>query len=273
MGKYGDTGQKRTRAVLAAFFLTAILCGGCAEGSAKDRVPEEAGERSGTEADMSAAFGELLTETDGEAFWDPKADAEDGLQRAMTAAVRIDAGKWSGSGVVYEATESGLAIVTAAHVLADAGERVKVTFYDGWEAECAKYQTFEETDCAFLMVSGEDLPENYKENYAVAQKDRERFDRLESEQSIFLADPDNENGFGYRFALLSESWIYVEDFEQHMMLLSGTADAGMSGSGVYDESGCFLGILCGMSEEERVLAALPYSIVDAMYQQVDVRNK
>lgn len=269
MQKYGCAEQKRTRAVLAALFLTALLCGGCAAESAS----EDSGGQFEAGADVSAALKDFQTENDGEAFWDPRADAEDGLQRAMTSAVRIDAGEWSGSGVIYEETENGLVIVTAAHVLADAKERVRITFYDGWEAECAEYQVFEETDCGFLVLSGADLEEDYREKYAAAQKDRERSDRLEGEEGIFLADPDNENGFGYRFALLSESWIYVEDFGQHMMLLAGTADAGMSGSGVYDESGCFLGILCGMSEEEPVLAALPYSIVDAMYQQLNVRNK
>jgi hypothetical protein len=85
--------------------------------------------------------------------------------------------------------------------------------------------------------------------------------------TIFLADGNTENELGCRYAILEDSWIYVEDFGEYMMILSGEADAGMSGCAVLDENGVFLGILCGGNEDGE-LAVLPYSIVDARYEEM-----
>lgn len=194
-------------------------------------------------------------------------DAKDGLVRMLTTAVKIKAGRLSGSGVVYEEAEGGLVILTAGHVMADVAEEAYVTFCDGYEVTCREFWLFPEVDCAFLMVPYEGLPLDREERYLAAEKDRVVFDALEKETGLFLADPGNENEFGYRFALLMENWIYVEDFGQYMMILSGDVEAGMSGCGVFDESGCFLGILCGENESGE-LAVMPYSVVDAVYTQI-----
>ncbi len=189
---------------------------------------------------------------------------EDGLQRARSGAVWVSAGGLSGRGVVYQDTGDGLVILTAGHVMADGAEGITVRFGDGREAVCGDYRIHWEADCAFLTLEREALGEDYGERYAAAARDGEALDGPEPGDGIFVADPENENGFGYRFAVLLESWIFVEDFGQYMMILSGEADPGMSGSGVYDEFGHFMGILCGVGEDGE-LAVLPSSVAEAMY--------
>ena len=63
------------------------------------------------------------------------------------------------------------------------------------------------------------------------------------------------------------SWIYAEDFSQYMMLVDGESFPGMSGGGVFDEDGNFLGILCGVNDAGES-AAVPLSIILAEYMQV-----
>lgn len=212
---------------------------------------------------------QMLSEADAEnrTFDEPSVDAEDGLTRMLTTAVQIRAGGLSGSGVIYGETEGGLVMLTAAHVMADAAAGASVTFYDGYEISSWVFWIFPDVDCAFLVIPYEELPQDWTDRYLTAEKDRSAFDTLKKEDGLFLADPENENEFGYRFALLVENWIYVQDFGQYMMLLSGDVDAGMSGCGVFDESGCFLGILCGENEEGE-LAVMPYSVVEAKFIQV-----
>lgn len=194
-------------------------------------------------------------------------ESKDGLTRMLTTAVQIRAGGLSGSGVIYEEAEDGLVIMTAGHVMADTKREVAVTFYDGYEVTCQEFWLFPEVDCAFLMVPYKELPQEWASQYMAVQKDRLTFDTIERESGVFLSDPENENEFGYRFALLMENWIYVEDFGQYMMILSGDVEAGMSGCGVFDEFGCFLGILCGENESGE-LAVMPYSVLDAAYTRI-----
>lgn len=202
-------------------------------------------------------------------------------EQSRKAAVQVAAGALWGNGVIYEAGEDELVIVTAGHVLAQAGESVRVVFYDGVEVEVTDYVLTEGADCGFLIVSYALLPAEAGGRYKAVEKNRDRFDSLQSGEEVYFvsiseADPDddvrkelaeNKEQMEERRAILTENWIYVEDFAQYMMLLQGRADSGMSGSGVFDEEGCFLGILCGGNENEE-LAVLPYSVIDALYQMM-----
>ena len=249
----------------AGLWLLLSLCAGVLGGCAGQtgNGPETVSESGGPETASESGGPERISESGS------PAQSEDGLTRMLAASVKITAGGLSGSGVVYEEAEDGLVLLTAGHVLADvtADGEADCSFYDGFEVSCQEFWVFPEADCAFLRIPYEALPSDWRERYRAAEKDREAFDSLEAEEGVFLSDPENENTFGYRFALLLEKWIYVEDFGQYMMLLNGEAEPGMSGCGVYDEDGCFLGILCGENGDKE-LAVVPYSAADAVYTQL-----
>lgn len=192
---------------------------------------------------------------------------EDELVQSLAATVQIFADGFHGSGIIYEQWEDSVVLVTAGHVIPPECEEIKITFGDGAEAVCLDYQLMEDVDCAFLIVKEEKLPEDWQKKYGIVKKDRERFDAIQSDDSIFLADYQVENDLGCRFAMMIENWIYVEDFAGHMMLLSGEAHSGMSGCGVFEENGCFLGILCGGNAEGE-LAVLPYSIIETRFTKL-----
>ena len=63
------------------------------------------------------------------------------------------------------------------------------------------------------------------------------------------------------YAFVVDPWIYVEDFDQYMLLLQGLIAPGMSGGGAFTEDGVFVGILCGGDEEGKV-AVVPYSMIE-----------
>lgn len=192
---------------------------------------------------------------------------EDGLMQSLTAAVQILADNFQGSGIIYADWEDKAVLVTAAHVIPAECKEIKVIFKDGQEAVCTDYRLMEDVDCAFLFLQEESLPKDWQEKYGVVKKDRERFDAMSSDEGVFVADYQADNDLGCRFAMIIDNWIYVEDFATHMMLLSGEARGGMSGSGVFEEDGCFLGILCG-SNESGELAVLPYSIIETNFTKL-----
>ena len=63
---------------------------------------------------------------------------------------------------------------------------------------------------------------------------------------------------------VSESWIYVEDFGYHMMIVKAATVPGMSGGGVFYSDGGFAGIICGVDEAGNV-AILPESVILSEY--------
>ncbi len=242
--KRGMTGEKKTSYSLCLTLLCLSVLSGCtASGGSREKEGQ------------NKAQEEMQEET-------KKAEVpQDDFEGSLMAAVQIFSGNSYGGGVIYEWGEDGLILLTAAHVLEPEAE-TQVLFSDGTQASVDGIRTVGETDGAFLTVSYEDLPKEWLLEGVAVKKDKEQFDRLESGTGVFLADPQADNELGCRFAVVEESWIYVEDFSQHMILLSGQAQAGMSGCGVFDEEGCFLGILCGGNEQGE-LAVLPYSVIEA----------
>lgn len=191
---------------------------------------------------------------------------EEGLVISAGCAVLIDTGKYCGKGMVYEKDNESAVIVTAAHVLVQA-ESAEVTFSDGTVADTDRIYVNDGSDCGFIRVVFSEAGIDNADYICSVLKDRSVFDDVQSGQGVFIADPGAENVLGCRYATVIDSWIYVEDFQEYMMLLSGEADTGMSGSGVLDENGIFLGILCGGNEDNE-LAVLPYSIIDARYVEI-----
>lgn len=191
------------------------------------------------------------------------------LQGDPTVAVYVEgqtpgARAASGSGVILDVGEDVLWIVTAGHVLERAGAEypVMVEFGEGSTVECLRYETASDADLAFLCIFKKDMPEEFRERTS-AETDKESYDAL--------ASGDIVQTMGYRdgklitfSGVLSEPWIYVEDFEQYMMVAVCGMDYGMSGGGLYDEDGHLIGIACGGNEQGE-LAAVPLHVVRARF--------
>jgi hypothetical protein len=204
--------------------------------------------------------------TVGETASDNSFSGDDGLVVSAGCAVTISTDKLYGMGAVYENTGDRLIIVTAAHVLQQA-EYADITFLDGSVARTEEIYADELSDCGFVTINLTAEEMDTLKNTKSVIIDRNVFDRVSAGQGVFMADGNTDNDLRCRYAVLKDNWIYVEDFEEYMMLLSGEADAGMSGCGVFDENGVFLGILCGGNDSGE-LAVLPYSIIDAKYVEM-----
>lgn len=181
--------------------------------------------------------------------------------------VEIKAAEMSGSGVIYERNEDALIILTAGHVLQTAPDSVEVIFEDGFVAESSSYSVSQTSDIAFINISMDSLPTKQSEEYRPVTRDKESFDALAEGEEMTLRGISDDGEMQQLNSSLIYPWIYAEDFQQYMMLLRGEILPGMSGGGVFDEAGNFVGILCGVSEE-RQIAAVPLSLVLAEYTLV-----
>lgn len=178
-------------------------------------------------------------------------------------------GTWSasGSGVILASEEDALWVVTAGHVLERAGAEhpVKVAFGDGSIVECQRYELVRDADLAFLCILKEGLPEKLKACPA-AETDKESYDALEGGEAVCLTGYWDGRLSAFS-GVLSEPWIYVEDFEQYMMAAVCEMEYGMSGGGLYDEAGHLIGIACGGNGQGE-LAAVPLHVVRARFEEL-----
>lgn len=182
----------------------------------------------------------------------------------------------SGSGVIFEISEKALWIVTSGHVLETAGgeNEVCVDFAglrkesteDRFTVQCQTYELARDADLAFLYIPREEFPEEIWEELRAAETDKESYDALKASTPLYIA--------GYRGdelivceGALEEFWIYVEDFEQYMILAECEIYPGMSGGGLYDGAGHLIGIGCGGNEEGE-LAAVPLHVVQAGFADI-----
>lgn len=177
--------------------------------------------------------------------------------------VQVSSGNLKGSGVIYQKNDDSLIVVTAAHVLVQGSEAVSVIFSDASEVTTADYYISNHSDLAFVNIPLSVLSEIKQRKYIPVQIDKSAFDGLQGGDEVVFQGSVGATDVPYT-GTVWENWIFAEDFGQYMMILQGDVEPGMSGGGVFDTAGNFLGIICGESEIGEV-AALPLSIIEAEY--------
>lgn len=181
--------------------------------------------------------------------------------------VQISAEGMMGSGVIYMTEEEHLVIVTAGHVLENAKGIVWVTFSDDFSIDTNQYIVSKNSDAAFILLPLSKIPAEHLAKYCFANVDKEGFDALKNGDNIIAMGSKSGVAKDAYEGKLLETWIYIEDFNQYMMLATVETFQGMSGGGLFDLQGHFIGILCGVNAEGEV-AAIPLNILQAEYSVI-----
>ncbi len=184
------------------------------------------------------------------------------LQKVVTGAmVQIQVGDAVGSGVLWNVDGDKLVIITAAHLFTMGNGIGQVTFADGWRVPILEY-TVTDTDLAFLFVEWQKIPEEHLAEYNLIRT--ERAEQLQNGEGVILMGSGSGVAADAYEGSVIENWIYVEDFAQYMIWVDAVSNPGMSGGGLFDYEGNFLGILCGTNDDGETVV-LPFSIIYALY--------
>ena len=174
--------------------------------------------------------------------------------------VQLQAGNLLGSGVICGIEEDKLLILTAAHVLEEVEGFVLVTFADGARVVTDDFECFTSGDFAVVKVTGGSIPEDTLGQYLCANIDKESFDAATAGTGcIAMGSRSGVAAEAYEGVIL-DHWIYMEDYGQYMMWVKAEGMQGMSGGGLFDRQGHFLGILSGGNEDGE-LAVVPLSLI------------
>ncbi len=207
--------------------------------------------------------------------------------------VSVSCGDHYGCGTIYDDDSSSFTIVTAMHVLQDyydgSSKDISVTF-EGQEicnATVLKDDTAK--DVVFLSVERDEVDGEYDsvlsasasaygfDKSNIASDEDNSYEDADSSGANVLMSPgqtiyfvDANTGDIYAGSIASPS-VYSEDLCMDIIYCYCAVTPGMSGTGLFDESGHYLGILLGGSDEAEAVC-LDAASINEMYNGIDGVN-
>ena len=184
-------------------------------------------------------------------------------QELRPCVLQVFCGDYRGSGLVWEITEEEVTVISSGHLLKN-GETCEVLCYAGIYYEARVERILDNCDVGFAVIPTELFGEDGAELAAVIPCGRGGEELTRGEELVVYGSMDRAAGnFVKGYLIEAEEEMKFDGYEsaQKLMLCgivqdTGTVDAGMSGSGVFDRQGKLLGVLVG-GDGEIGFAAVP----------------
>ena len=183
----------------------------------------------------------------------PVGDIGTAIDYVYKTIVTVNCGDVLGSGNIWRISPTYMDIITAGHVVIQ--DSADITFHDGLVVEGRVIKNNEEKDIALIRVKRNDMKKASKEQGFEGENS---FDyecvRLSKEaplshDDIFIMEAKTGTASVGTIESVDE---FIPDFNMNMIYCLCDVDPGMSGSGLFDNKGRYLGILLGGSDEGSV---------------------
>lgn len=183
--------------------------------------------------------------------------------------VRVNMGNAYGSGVIWRLTEDSVIIATNEHVLAYWDDMTGfLHFPQGYYLNASVLGISEFYDVGFLRADTEALGYEQLGGLRFVSADEEIYEGLAPGDAMFSVGAGVAIGaVEYHEGTVEAPWQYIEDFESDMLYGHGFARTGMSGGGVFDGYGHFIGLLTGGTQRNEI-AAVPLPCVAEAWEEV-----
>lgn len=183
--------------------------------------------------------------------------------------VRIGMGNAYGSGVIWELRPDSVIIATNAHVLAYWKELESyVYFSQGYFTDAAVLGISGKYDVGFLEVSNDRFTYGQLERLRYVRAEEAVCEALEEGGGIFVAGAGEEtDSIEFYEGTIVDQHRYIEFFEEPMLYGYGFAKEGMSGGGIFDARGYFIGMLAGGTRFNEI-AGVPYGDIKEAYEEI-----
>lgn len=203
-------------------------------------------------------------------------DSQQAYENTLCSCVRIQVEGHYGSGSIYKMLENEIIIVTNRHVLQYWNEDSYVTFFNGAVSGGILLGVSDEADLGFVSIP--------TANFSYEELLKYRNVRIPVEISINQhRNTDAEvipEGGKIFFTDMASDWrtpvkvegevihpmLYLEDFQMEMLYGTGNVVPGMSGCGVFDDFGYYVGMLTGGTLQGEI-AAVPVEVVEREYEK------
>lgn len=193
-------------------------------------------------------------------------NVEKACENVLCTAVRIQGSHCYGSGSIFEIKKDEIIIVTNAHMTASMDEDSYVTFFNGAECKSSIIGSSSKADIGFLRVLSSELTKEEKKQLKSVGRRREAYEKLEINDDFFMIDmaSDSKNPVRYMGTVVDKGR-FLPDYNREMLYGDGMAVPGMSGSGIFDYYGNYIGTLSGATLHYE-LAGVPLDAVLEEYE-------
>ena len=174
---------------------------------------------------------------------------------------------WSGSAVVWDQTQEELIFVTSAHLLENVQGKLLVFFDREQYTEGTVLGVSEQADIGFVSCRKSQVPVKILENLRYVSLHQRIYDSLTAGDLCVAVGCSTEDvADRIQLLLFSAADQKMEGVGEGLFLLDGNCQAGMSGCGVFDGTGHFIGMVIA-ADGTRTLA-VPMTRVNAAYTEI-----
>lgn len=190
------------------------------------------------------------------------------FENVLGSAVRIQGNGYYGSGSVFEIKKDEIIVVTNRHVAEHFDEEGYVTFFYGGECHGSVLGCSDTADIGFISVDLDGLEKQEREQLREVGKRKNAYDNLNKNTCFFIADiaSDISNPEICQGAVV-EKEKFLPEYGTVMLYGDGGAVPGMSGSGIFDNCGNYIGTLSGATDRYEI-AGVPLPTVLSEYEKI-----
>jgi len=202
--------------------------------------------------------------------WRPVHDIEAAYEKVLSGCVRIQTDGYYGSGNVFDVTEEEIIVITNKHVLQNFDENSCVLFRDRMSVQAEVLGVSDYYDVGFLRIQRVDFKDTGA-TYQCVCTDLSRYEKLERNDAFFMVDvaTDMDNPQMYMGEII-EKEKYLPDYHTEMLYGDAYARPGMSGAGLFDGYGNYIGILSGGTDYVEIAAVGIDKILEE-YEKIKTR--
>ncbi len=183
--------------------------------------------------------------------------------------VRIGMGNAYGSGVIWELKPDCVIIATNAHVLAYWKDLESYVYFpQGYFTDASVLGISGKYDVGFLKVSNDRFTYEQLKRLRYVCAEEAVCTAMEEGDGIFVAGAGEEaDSIEFYEGTIADQYRYIEFFEEPMLYGYGFAKEGMSGGGIFDNRGYFIGMLAGGTRFNEI-AGVPYGDIKEAYEEI-----
>lgn len=197
-----------------------------------------------------------------------EANVQKAYENVLCSSVRIQADGHYGSGTIYKMLEDEIIIVTNRHVLQYFNDDSYVTFFNGRVGSGNRLGSSETADIGFISIPVSDFDWQELLEFRNVRSSTRRYESLKENDCYFMIDmaSDSLNPQFFEGQVLDKDR-YLPDFETEMLYGEGYAVPGMSGCGLFDACGYYVGMLAGGTLQNEI-AGVPVTAIEEAFQEI-----
>lgn len=187
-------------------------------------------------------------------------DVEEAYGRVRRGIVKINAGGLYGSGVIWEMNENEILIISSRHLIEGWNAESTITYSSGMKTGGELMKLSAEYDLGVIRVSRDLFTYEELTRLGAITGGPEAYNGMRAGDTLFVAGSADGAGENMYEGTFESGWWYMEEFDCHMILGFCYAKAGMSGGGIFDAYGNFIGLMSGGTGGDEI-AGLPVTII------------